>query len=73
MSKVSEASTYAGVFGTKAGILAAMGAKTSTGSAAIAAGSKILAAVGIASNPLTLGIAGAVVVGTVVFGLKVLD
>ena len=73
MSKVSDASTLAGVLGTKAGILAAIGAKTSTGSVAIATGTKILAAAGIASNPLTLGIAGGLVIGVVVFGLKVSD
>ena len=73
MKRLAKASGYGGLFGTKAGVLAALGCNTtSVGSAGIAAGGKVLAIIGIASNPVTLGIAGGVAIGTIVFGATLL-
>ena len=73
MEKLAKAGRYGGLFGTKAGILAAMGYKTSTlGAGGIAAAGKVLAVIGVASNPVTLGIAAGVVVGTAIFGATLL-
>ena len=73
MEKLSKAGRYGGLFGAKAGILAAMGYKTSAfGAAGIAAAGKVLTVIGIASNPVTVGIAAGVAIGTAVFGATLL-
>ncbi len=73
MEKLSKASRYGGLFGAKAGILAAAGCKTWTlGSAGIATAGKVLAVIGVASNPVTVGIAAGVAIGTAIFGATLL-
>lgn len=64
MKRLAKASGYGGLFGTKAGVLAALGSNTtSVGSAGIAAGGKALA---------IIGIAGGLAIGAIVFGATLL-